>query len=138
MTPLQQIILAIVVAIIGSTAVANLVIFFVTRGDTKKGDIAEIKQDIAEMKTEIKDIKDGQQEAKAATARLQILNFAEDLANGKEFVKAHYDDVYEAMNIYNHYCDHHPDFKNDLTTDSQEFIRTRYQEHLDDGSFMKY
>lgn len=137
MTPLQQIITAIVVAIIGSTAIANLVIFFFTRKDKKNDDMAEIKADIKTMKTDIENIRNGQEEQKAATARIQILRFADELSDGKDFVKGHYEDIYESMNIYNHYCDKNPDFRNDQTTDSQTLIRKKYLDHSEKGDFKK-
>lgn len=135
MTPLQQIILAVVVAIIGSTAIANLIIFFVSRKDGKSKDLSEIKADIKGMKTDIENIRNGQEEQKAATARIQILRFADELSDGKDFVKGHYDDIYEAMNIYNHYCEKNPDFRNDQTVDSQTLIRKKYLEHSEKGDF---
>lgn len=138
MSPLQQIIVAIVVAIIGSTAIANLIIFFVNRKDGKSNDLSEIKADVKAVKTEIEDIKNGQDEQKAATARIQILRFADELADGKDFIKGHYEDIYEAMRIYNAYCKKRPDFVNDLTVDSQALIRKRYQEHMDNSDFKKY
>lgn len=137
MTPLQQIILAVVVAIIGSTAIANLIIFFFTRKDKKNDDMAEIKADIKTMKTDVENIRKGQNEQKAATARIQILRFADELADGKDFVKGHYDDIYEAMNIYNHYCERNPDFLNDQTIDSQMLIRRKYLNHSEKGDFKK-
>lgn len=58
---------------------------------------------------------------------IQILRFADEIAQGMEFSKEHYDDMLQRINEYKVFCKEHPEFVNNRIPIAEEAIEKAYK-----------
>lgn len=75
-------------------------------------------------------------ERNAELLRNHILRFGDELLHGIKHSKEHFDQILVDITNYNDYCDTHPNFKNDMTRLTTEYIKKTYQECMDKHSFL--
>lgn len=68
--------------------------------------------------------RDAKREAKRC--RTQIVEFGDELLEGRAHSKDHFDTIILACEDYEHYCADHPDFRNGVTTDTIKVIHEEY------------
>ena len=109
----------VIITVLASGAFFTFLQFLISRYDLKKG--LEHKMDDLSNKVE---------ENQAILARTHILRFADELRNGV----AHSDDYFKQqlqdIDVYEHYCQKHPDFANGLTVLSAQYIKDEFTEQL--------
>lgn len=115
-------VLTLIVAVIGSGAVFGflqfIIQFLVTRNDMKMSFGKKLES--LEQKID---------RNQAILARTHILRFADDLRNhGSEY---HSEEYYRQQildcDLYEHYCEAHPDFSNGLTIVASRYIRDEFE-----------
>ena len=118
-------------AVIGSGAITAIINAILSH----KGKIAKTLERIAH-KTEEIDEKVDKNEAKRA--RTQILRFGDELLYQPEVrhTKEHFDEILEQCDLYNKYCDAHPDFENMRTMQTQEHIQEVYKTCIKKHKFL--
>lgn len=132
-----EIILAIVIAVIGSNALWGFIQFLVQRKDSKNDKYKEILDAIDALSKKVDKIDADSQEDKAVTARVRILKFMDELLEGRRHTKDSYDQCNTDITYYEHYCKEvNPNFKNNQTAATIEYINKDYQERLKNHDFL--
>lgn len=68
--------------------------------------------------------------------RVRILRFGDEVIHNVLHSKDSFDQVLEDITMYEHYCDEHCDFKNNMTTLTAKRIKAVYEERLAKNDFL--
>lgn len=85
---------------------------------------------IEEMKSEFYDLKMSFDKEKAISARIRILSFGESLMRRGQSTMERFDQILEDIDTYEHYCQNHPEFKNNKTVATTRYIKEKYYKCL--------
>lgn len=77
-------------------------------------------------------------ENQATTIRVRILNFENELQEGRKHSKDSWDQVMDDIRRYEIYTKEHPEFKNNITVASTNHIINKYSELLEKRAWTKY
>lgn len=106
----------------GVVAAALLFIqFLINRHDDRDRDILCIKKKLEQIEA-------FQLEAKASTARTNILRFADELYNNIHHSKEYFDQILTDIDEYNAYCSNHPNYKNSKAEHATEIVKETYKQ----------
>lgn len=89
----------------------------------------KLEQDVADVKKEIA-------ESSAVTSRYRILRFDDEILHEVRHTKEHFDQILFDIDVYEGFCEEHPDFKNNLAVMSIRHIKEVYQKCSTDNSFL--
>lgn len=131
----KQIIIAIIVAVIGSNALWGFIQFLVQRNDNKEDYAKKILNMIQKLDEKIDKLDDELSEKGAIACRVRILKFMDEILEGWNHSFDSYTQVMQDITNYINYCDLHPRFKNHQTEATIEYIKNDYQEHLEKNNF---
>ncbi len=106
----------IVLAIIGSGAFFTFLQFILTRWDQKRG-----------VEKKVDALSDSFDEYKATLARTHILRFSDELRNNLYHSKDYFSQTILDIDVYEAYCQKHPEFSNGLTVMASEYIKEEYK-----------
>ena len=106
----------IVLAIIGSGAFFTFLQFILTRWDQKRG-----------IEKKVDALSDNFDEYKATLARTHILRFSDELRNNLYHSKDYFTQTILDIDVYEAYCQKHPEFSNGLTVMASEYIKDEYK-----------
>ncbi len=112
----------IIVAILGSTWFANLVV-------NRKTSIGEVIQMIKELKDDI-------ERRDAINSRIRILRCNDEILRGQLHSKEYFDQTLADIDEYQQYCSNHPEFVNNRTKMSVQNIMQTYEKCLHEGTFL--
>ncbi len=124
----KDIVVTLIVAVIGSGAVFGflqfIIQFLVTRADMKQN-----------FGKKLDDLNSKVDRNQAVLARTHILRFADDLRNhGSRY---HSEEYYRQQildcDLYDHYCEEHPEFSNGLTIVASRYIRNEFEKLFTEG-----
>ena len=118
----KELIITIVATIIGSNALWGFIQFLMERKDKKDDCSKKIMEMIQNLDKKIDKIDKEASEREAITARVRILKFMDELLEGRKHTKDSYDQVMTDITNYNKYCSTNPDFKNNQTEATIEYI----------------
>lgn len=90
--------------------------------DKLENDVAEVKKEVAE--------------SSAVTSRYRILRFDDEILHEVRHTKEHFDQILLDIDVYEGFCDEHPDFKNNLAVMAIRHIKQVYQKCSTDNSFL--
>lgn len=121
--------------IFGGGALVTLITFFINRHDKRKDDMKGIKDELTAIKQDIKRLDEKGDRREAVECRVRILRFEDELQEGRKHSKDSFDQVLTDITIYDHYCEAHPEFKNQQTAATVEHIRKVYAERLEKRDF---
>ena len=111
----------IVIAIIGSGAIFGflqfIIQFLVTRNDMKMN-----------FGKKLDDLNAKVDRNQAVLARTHILRFADDLRNGVHHSEEYFRQQMLDCDLYDKYCESHPDFSNGLTIIASKYIKDKFTE----------
>lgn len=114
--------------------------YLIDRHDKKKDGIKDLREFVEKMEKRLTDkittIEYKADERAAVSSRVRILRFYDDLADGRRKSKDSYDQVMSDIDDYEDYCVTHPEFKNNQTMSTVEFIKKSYLEHLEKHDFL--
>ena len=136
--PMGDKVFTIVVTIITSGALFSFLQFLISRYDNKKGMEKQIgkldeKIDIIDKKfdSRVDSIEGKLEEHRATLARTHILRFADEQRQLVKQSSTHSEEYFKQqildIDLYNAYCDKHPDFSNGLTVMASDYIRKEYK-----------
>ena len=91
--------------------------------------IEKIENDVAEVKKEIG-------ENTATSSRYRILRFDDEILHNTKHTKEHFDQILIDIDVYEKFCDNHPDFKNNLAVMAIKHIKQVYQKCSSENSFL--
>lgn len=107
---------------------ALLTLLFTALKD-KNGKLAKIEQKLDEH-IRVDD------ERNAVQCRIRIVRFAEEIRERTPH-QERYQQIFEDCRIYNSYCEEHPNFKNEVTVESEKLIREDFHKHFEAGDLPK-
>ena len=91
--------------------------------------IEKIEKDVAEVKKEVG-------ESTAVTSRYRILRFDDEILHNVKHSKEHFDQILLDIDVYEKFCDEHPDFKNNLAVMAIKHIKEIYHKCSKENSFL--
>ena len=121
-------VVTLIVAVVGSGAIFGflqfIIQFLVTRADMKQN-----------FGKKLDDLNSKVDRNQAVLARTHILRFADDLRNhGSRY---HSEEYYRQQildcDLYDHYCEEHPEFSNGLTIVASRYIRNEFEKLFTEG-----
>ncbi len=110
--------------------------FLINRYDSKHSKFDGIEKEISALRDEIKKIDKKSDLREAISVRVRILQFNDELLEGKRHSKDSYDQVESDITTYEAFCNTHPDFKNNQTMLTIENINRNYSERLQKRDFL--
>lgn len=103
----------------------------------------EVMNKIDALQNEVKDVKDDMtnfrnelDERNATACRTRILRFGDEILHGVPHSKEHYDQILLDIDAYEEYCLVHKEYKNNVAVATIKRIKRKYQEHLEEDSFL--
>lgn len=132
----MELVITVIVAVIGSNALWGFIQFLMERKDKKDDCSKKIMDMIEKLDKKIDKIDKEASEREAITARVRILKFMDELLEGRKHTKDSYDQVMTDITNYNKYCSANPDFKNNQTEATIEYIIKDYQKRLEKHDFL--
>lgn len=110
--------------------------FLIHRKDERDGKHSAVLIAINKLEEKIDKIEAKTDERNAITARVRILRFADDMYSDRKHSKDSWDQCMSDITTYTHYCDTHPEFQNDQTEATANYIRDNYRERLEKHDFL--
>lgn len=111
-----------------------------TKMDNKIGalktEIGNVNKEVQGIKTDVSDIREEAKEREATNRRARILEFGDNILHGENYSKEHWDSVLIDCSEYEHYCDDHPHYMNNVAKATIKHIKHMYDQHLNDDSFL--
>ena len=89
----------------------------------------KIENDVADVKKEVA-------ESSAVTSRYRILRFDDEILHKIDHTKEHFDQILLDIDVYEKFCESHPDFKNNLAVMAIEHIKEIYSKCSRENSFL--
>lgn len=91
--------------------------------------LEKVEKDVAEVKREVG-------ESSAVTSRYRILRFDDEILHEIRHSKEHFDQILLDIDVYEKFCEEHPDFKNNLAVMAIKHIKTIYEKCSRENSFL--
>lgn len=131
----KDIIIAIVLAVIGSNALWGFIQFLVQRKDNREDCSKKIIEMIQKLDGKIDKLDDELGERSAISCRVRIIKFMDEILEGWSHSHDSYVQVMQDITNYLRYCAEHPEFKNHQTEATITHIQADYQERLEKNDF---
>lgn len=96
----------------------------------------EVINEVSQLRKEVADVKHDMAESEAKSARVRILQFGDELYQGKNHSKEHFDNILDDITDYDAYCRDHPNFKNERTKMTEKIILEQYHKCTQEHSFL--
>ena len=96
----------------------------------------EVISKVDKLSADLDGLKKECDERNATLCRTHILRFSDEILHGVLHSYEHYQQLMVDIDTYESYCSQHPEYKNNIALVAIEHIRTKYQEHLRDDSFL--
>ena len=96
----------------------------------------EVLAKVDNLSKELADHKAKSAERDATLSRTHILRFGDEILHGIPHSKEHYDQILSEISDYENYCDEHPGYRNNVAVGTIKHIKKKYQQHLDEDSFL--
>jgi hypothetical protein len=103
---------------------------------TLKTEMGSVNQKVKDIKQDVSDIREEAKEREATTRRARILRFGDEILHDVAHSKEHWDSVLMDISEYEHYCDDHPHYMNNVAKATIKHIKHMYDKHLNEDSFL--
>lgn len=95
-----------------------------------------VDEKLDSLAKQIEKVEDLIEEREAVLARTHILRFNDEIYNGVKHSKEYFDQQLEDIDRYDHYCERHPEFKNNRTIMASKNIKETYNRLLQEHKFL--
>lgn len=116
--------------------IVTLITFLIQRHDSKHDKLDNVLEEISKIAKEVKRIDEKSDQRAAISARVRILRFADEMREERRHSKDAWDQALQDCDEYEHYGNTHPDFPNNITTATIDFIKRNYMERLERNDFL--
>lgn len=99
-------------------------------------EMSNVKQEVKSIKQDVSDIREEAKEREATNRRARILEFGDGILHGVDYSKEHWDSALMDISAYEHYCDDHPHYMNNVAKATIKHIKHMYDKHLEEDSFL--
>ena len=96
----------------------------------------EVLTEVSELRQDVKKNKEDDDEQWASLSRSHILRFGDELLHGVSHSKEHFDQILLDISKYEHYCDAHPEYLNNIANATIKQIKKTYQRCLEENNFL--
>lgn len=96
----------------------------------------EVLEKVDTLSQDVKKNKEDDDEQWASLSRSHILRFGDELLHGVAHSKEHFDQILLDISKYEHYCETHPEYLNNIAHATIEQIKKTYQKCLEDNNFL--
>lgn len=96
----------------------------------------EVLEKVENLSRDVKNNKDDDDEQWASLSRSHILRFGDELLHGVSHSKEHFDQILLDISKYEHYCDTHPEYLNNIANATIKQIKKTYQKCLEENNFL--
>ena len=103
---------------------------------TLETNIGSVKKEVADIRKDVGDIREEAKEREATSRRARILEFGDEILHETDYSKEHWDSILMDIDAYEHYCDDHPHYMNNVAKATIRHIKHMYDKHLEDDSFL--
>jgi outer membrane murein-binding lipoprotein Lpp len=134
---MSEVITAVVVAVIASSGLWGLIQFLIGRKDKTAEKIDETNKKIDKLTDVVMEVSERVDANSATNARTRILRFDDELINGIHHSREYFQQTMEEVDIYETYCEKHPNYKNNACVIAIQHIRRVYNKLLDEGGFIQ-
>ena len=124
----MELVIAVVVAVVGSNALWGFLQFLLERKDKKNDCSKKILEAIQKINNKI-------DQRIAVGCRIRILKFMDEIIEGWEHSKDSYNQIMQDITHYHQYCEEHPQFLNHQTDATIERLRKDYEQRLATNDF---
>lgn len=124
---MKEIVLPLIVAIVGSGGFTALVTALIGARQRKKDKDDAVMKKLDSISKAVDDQKNATEERFIRLDRSAIIKFADEISRKLEHSSEAFDDILEAIDRYDKYCNNHSDFKNSKTTLSAKLIKDTYE-----------
>ena len=124
----MELVIAVVVAVVGSNALWGFLQFLLERKDKKKDCSKKILEEIQKINHKI-------DQRTAIGCRIRILKFMDEIIEGWEHSKDSYNQIMRDITDYLQYCEDHPQFLNHQTDATIERLKKDYEQRLATNDF---
>lgn len=96
----------------------------------------EVLEKVDKLAKDVESNKNDDDEQWASLSRSHILRFGDELLHGMSHSKEHFDQILLDISKYEHYCDSHPEYLNNIANATIKQIKKTYQKCLDENNFL--
>ena len=96
----------------------------------------EVLEKVDKLSKDVEKNKNDDDEQWASLSRSHILRFGDELLHGMSHSKEHFDQILLDISKYEHYCDSHPEYLNNIAHATIKQIKKTYQKCLDENKFL--
>lgn len=96
----------------------------------------EMMDKLESLDKEMKQLRDATDLESVLNCRVRILRFGDETLHDQRHTKEHFDQILRDIDKYEHYCDTHPEFENNVTVLTSTRIKEIYRKRLADGDFL--
>ena len=129
---MTQYVVPVIIAVIGSSALWQAVVFFVERFDKKKKSNEDIVKEVQKVQASVDDLAVKVDENQAILARTHILRFSDELRNGIHHSDEYFRQQLRDCDTYERFCKDHPDFENSYTMMANKHIKETYKRLIEE------
>ena len=101
-----------------------------------KTEMGSVDQKVKDIKQDVTDIREEAKEREATNRRARILRFGDEILHGVNYSKEHFDQILIDITEYENYCCDHPRYMNHVAGATITHIKSVYQKHLEEDSFL--
>ena len=130
---MKDIIVPVIIAVLGSSAVWQTVMFMIDRFDKRRKSNNEIIKEIRKVSTSLEELSEKVDTNQAVLARTHILRFADEIKNGVHHSDDYFRQTLQDCDTYERFCSDHPEFKNSYTVMAQKHIKATYKKLLEEN-----
>lgn len=96
----------------------------------------ELFDKVDSMDKKIINLEEKADERDATLCRTRFLRFGDEIMHGVPHSKEHYDQTLADIDTYETFCKNHPNYLNNVAKVTIRHIKNKYEEHLQDDSFL--
>lgn len=126
----EDIIVKIILALLGSTAIWQSVTWFIDRYDKRKKSNEDIMKEVKMVSCKVDDLALKVDENQAILSRTHILRFSDEIRNGVVHSNDYWRQQMQDCDTYERFCEDHPDFRNNYTEMANKYIKDTYENLL--------
>lgn len=98
----------------------------------------EVLDKVNNLAREVETMKKEEELERVRQARQRILRFSDEVLYRKKHSKEHFDEILEDIDLYEHYCSTHEEYKNNRAVLAIATIREIYKECLQSHNFLTH
>lgn len=114
--------------------------FLIHRHDDKKDKLGQLMKRIDDLEKKMEDrfniLDEDAKKDRAIQARVRLLRFGDEVRQGMNHSKDSFDQCLGDTDLYEKYCSAHPEFLNNKTATTVEYIKRIYAERLEKNDFV--